>query len=377
MIQRLLRGRFLYLVFGALLAASYLSAWTRSLQHPGVPAGIVRAPTRGLPAPHREAVRQAGVPGEPPGREAASRSLEWWPRELDLSTLRQLTVREPLLAAALWILMMGAAGLAVAGVALSVWVVWSGRIRSLWRFTSLRLPAWSFGELGRITLLVLMMAGFLPLIRYPPLSHWMGGGDLDVHLRLIVSMLLLDVFAILTIVAFAQGKGTSVWRALGLSSRTWAASMAVGFRSYIAVFPWMFFLLFVVVEGARTMGFKPPIEPIQELIFQEGRPVVLGLTALLACVIGPAAEELFFRGVVYTAIRRRTSWMVAMFTSGTLFALMHANLVGFPSLLVLGCLLGHVYERTGTLASSLAVHVAHNAFLLSIALVLRRLVAVG
>ncbi len=429
MIQRLLRGRFLYLVLGALLVASYVSVWTRSLHHPAVPDRIVRAPTTDLravrgeprghppspeapplgsplrsrrfearsaekgfrPIPRRtasgswsrdpEPKRGTGVPegatGLPVGLHAAEgQPLEWWPTGLTLVTLRQLTVRAPLLMAALWILTLCAVGLAIAGVALSVWAVWTGRIRSVWRFASPRLPAWSFGELGRITLLMLIMTGFLPLVRQPSLSRWMGG-EVDAHLRLTASMLFLDVFAILTIVAFAQGKGTSMWRALGLSSRKWAASMAVGSRSYVAVFPWMFLLLFVVVEWTRAMGFTPPIEPIQELIFQDDRPVVLGLTALLACVVGPVAEEFFFRGVIYTAIRRRTSWLVAMFASSALFALMHANLVGFPSLFMLGCLLGYLYERTGTLAGSLAVHVAHNTLLLSIALVLRQLTVVG
>ena len=64
-----------------------------------------------------------------------------------------------------------------------------------------------------------------------------------------------------------------------------------------------------------------------------------------------------------------------MLISGALFALVHSNAVGFLPIMVLGCLLAHLYERTGSLASPLAIHVLHNTFLMSTALVFRQLTA--
>lgn len=342
--QRLLRGRLLYVVLGLLVVGAYaVRLWLH-------------------PAPHHDVVPPVATEG----------SLEWWPTPLDLATVQAITERQPFLKAALGLMGVGLASLALGGVALLLWSLGTGRIRSVWRFPTHRLPSWSFGELARITLLVVFLAGLLPLMFLAVPAH-AGGLGVDPHLRITVSMILLDGGAILAMVAFAAGKGSS-WRdALGLSRGAIAPSMATGLRGYVAVFPWLFVVLFLTVAAMRSLGLKPPIEPMQKLIFQEDRPLVLGLTVLLACVIGPVAEELFFRGIVYTAIRRRTSWVVAVPLSGATFALLHGNLAGFPSILVLGCLLANLYERTGTLVASLGIHVLHNTLLMGTALLIRQL----
>ena len=103
--------------------------------------------------------------------------------------------------------------------------------------------------------------------------------------------------------------------------------------------------------------------------------MVLALTLVLACGIGPIAEECFFRGVVYAALRRRTSRIVAILASGAIFALIHTNPVGFLPIMVLGCVLAYLYERTGSLASPLAIHILHNTFLMAMAMIFRRLTA--
>lgn len=136
----------------------------------------------------------------------------------------------------------------------------------------------------------------------------------------------------------------------------------------------MFALLIGTVELVRRFGLQPPIEPIQELVFNEDRPSVLALTVALACVVGPVTEELFFRGVLYAAIRQRTSRLVSMLASGAIFSLIHTNPIGFLPIMLLGCLLAYVYERTGSLIGPLAVHMFHNTLLMSLALVFRRLV---
>jgi membrane protease YdiL (CAAX protease family) len=138
------------------------------------------------------------------------------------------------------------------------------------------------------------------------------------------------------------------------------------------MFPWLFIALWLTVEAARALGVEPPVEPIQELVFQEDRTAVLALTALLACLVGPVAEECFFRGVVFAALRRRVSRAAAMGVSAGAFALLHGNPIGFPSIWLLGCLLAYLYERTGSLAAPLAVHVLHNTLLMSTALMVRR-----
>ena len=100
---------------------------------------------------------------------------------------------------------------------------------------------------------------------------------------------------------------------------------------------------------------------------------MVGLLVVLSCVIGPIAEELFFRGVLFAAARQHLSRGWAILASGAAFSLIHTNPVGFLPILVIGSLLAYLYERTGSLAAPIAVHMLHNTFLMSIGLIVRRL----
>ena len=351
---RLLRGWVLYVILGLLVVLVY--AWSRAM-------------TRAVSINALVTHEGPSVVLEQPSEE----TLRWFPDELKFEELPRLMTQQPFLGVALLVMTAGALGLALGGCGLTFWGIWTRRARAVWRFPSHALPSWSFGELGRIVFLTVVIAILLPPVVVAISSVGHRPAALDAHLRITVSMLVLDLGAILLVAAFAVGKGPSVWETFGLSRRTLLPSLAMGAYSYVTMFPWLFAVLFLAVEVTHALGLKPPIEPIQELLFQEDRPLVLGLTTVLACVVGPVAEECFFRGVVFSALRRRTSRAAAMLISGGAFALLHGNPLGFPSILLLGCLLAYLYERTGSLASSLSVHILHNTFLMSAALLVRRL----
>ena len=373
MIQALLRSRWIYVFAGLLVVVFYVSShWLKlpndELEH-HLESSIPSATPfeRGPSTP--PAVSSPKSPA--PQAKAGEQGVEWWPQELDRAGFERLATRHPRLALLLSLLTFGAGVLGLAGLVIGVLGVWRGRLSSIWRFSSQSLPAWSFGDVGRLLVITLLVAATLPLI-YLMMGLSRESAGFDAHLRISVSMLILDLIVIGAILLFAAGKGYALGDLFGRDRRHVASAMTTGLRSYLVMFPWLFVILAVVVEVARAVGWKMPVEPIQELVFQESRPVVLGLTALLACVVGPAAEELFFRGVVYTAIRRKTPRFVAMLISGVAFALLHANPVGFLSIMLLGCLLAYLYERTGSLASSLAVHILHNTLLMTTALVFRQ-----
>lgn len=353
MMHQVLRGWLLYVVFILGVVALYLRAQPL------------------LVTEHALMSHQA--PSSPAGARE-DEGMDEWTGVIDPATLQQLIRREPGRFALFIVPSVLAVLVGLAGLVLSARALARGGLRSLWRFAPKPLPAWTFGELARIILLILVMTALLPFL-YVPLAHWQGFDPADLHLRLTVSMVALDLFAVVVILAFASGKGPSLRRTLGVTRPAAWRAVRVGLRSYITAFPWIFLTLFATVEIARAFGIKPPMEPIQELVFREGRPLVVGLTVLLACVVGPLAEELFFRGAVYPVIRRRSHWIAAMLVSAAAFAALHTNLMGFPSIWLLGCLLAYLYERTGSLAASLAVHVVHNTLLMAMALSFRHLMA--
>lgn len=346
MIQRILRGRWLYLLLAAIVMVIY---------------------ARGLPA-------TAPVTMDEPVHPALleQESVELWPKELDAEGLKSATDRHPALGVMLTLLTMIMGGLIAGGLAYSWWHVLGGRVRSIWNFTSKRLPAWTFAELGRIVALMIIAFSLLPLLRFAPAAERLGLSPSSL-IWIPLSMLFLDVFLIVAILAFASGKGAPVMQMVGLSTKRPGQVIAEAFKGYLVIFPALFVLLFLTVEIIRFFNLKPPLEPIQLLLFQQRDPAVIVLLALLSCVIAPVAEELFFRAVLFTAIRQRASKGLAIFLSGAAFALVHTNLVGFLPILLIGMYLSYIYERTGSLLASIAVHIAHNSFLLALGLVVRRL----
>ena len=348
MIQRLLRGRGFYLFLGVLILFLYL----RTMSGGGL-----------QPLDVDQALQ-------------STQSADWLLDVPDTSTLRRAAANHQSLGLALAVLIMLMGGMAIAGCVLTVRGLSKTRRSSFWHFRNPPLLHWSFGELGRITFLAVAVALLLPFVRLALLA-FAPSWNLDQNLWILVAMLLLDVFVIVTILAFTVGKHQSTWSMLGRSLRSLQDAVRIGLRSYVTVFPWLVLLLLVISEVARDLGFQPPLEPIHRLLFLEQRPAVLWLTGVLACLIGPIAEEFFFRGVVYATIRSRSPRFIAMLISGGLFAVTHTNVMGFLPIGVLGCLLAYLYERTGSLASSITVHVFHNTLLLTLAMVFRHLMPAG
>lgn len=91
---------------------------------------------------------------------------------------------------------------------------------------------------------------------------------------------------------------------------------------------------------------------------------------LVAGLIGPAAEEVYFRGVIYGFFRR---WGIAaaMAGSGVLFVAAHTAGAGqIPVTQIVGALVfAAAYEITGSLVAPITVHVLGNLALMGISLV--------
>lgn len=80
---------------------------------------------------------------------------------------------------------------------------------------------------------------------------------------------------------------------------------------------------------------------------------------VLLCVLVPIGEEVFFRGFIYTTLRR-WGWVGALILSSVLFAAVHLQVVHFLPILLLGVVLAVLYQRTGSLVASIMVHGVNN-----------------
>jgi membrane protease YdiL (CAAX protease family) len=85
---------------------------------------------------------------------------------------------------------------------------------------------------------------------------------------------------------------------------------------------------------------------------------------LVAAVVPGICEELAFRGLIQTGLRRSFGTNHAIVWGGAMFALLHLNPWNFIGLWTFGALLGYLRERTGSVYPSIAAHIANNSLAL-------------
>ena len=126
-------------------------------------------------------------------------------------------------------------------------------------------------------------------------------------------------------------------------------------------------LVFYVITAAYSPLVPNDVEQevTEDLGADEG---ALGLIAagVMVMVIAPVAEEFFFRGFFYRALRSRFSVAAAASIDGLLFGAIHYNFEGadglllLPPLALLGVIFCLVYEKTGSLFPVIGMHAFNN-----------------
>jgi membrane protease YdiL (CAAX protease family) len=63
---------------------------------------------------------------------------------------------------------------------------------------------------------------------------------------------------------------------------------------------------------------------------------------------------------MYNAAKKAMGVFWAMMLTSAIFSALHTNLAGFLPIMALGMLLTYMYEKTGSLVSSITIHIIHN-----------------
>lgn len=170
----------------------------------------------------------------------------------------------------------------------------------------------------------------------------------------------------------------AVQSAVYLSACAWFAARRPG-RSFSALFAlrktslWLVILavllgVLLYLPAASLAGFVDQLFPLDaaERARREAQLVprsVLHGIALFVVVVGFGvfAEELLFRGALYTGLRPRHSAASAVASTSLLFTITHAEPRFWPSILGISFVLGTVRALGGSLWPALFLHAAFNA----------------
>jgi membrane protease YdiL (CAAX protease family) len=155
--------------------------------------------------------------------------------------------------------------------------------------------------------------------------------------------------------AAASLKGRITGAAFGLVPARLASSAAYVIGGYVA-------FLLLAAAWTAIMGIQDRENVAIDLGTRDSAYALVA-AGFLVCVVAPIAEELFFRGFLFGALRKHGLWLAAL-VSGITFGLVHVSSspIGFiVPLAALGVILALLYERTGSLYPPIALHALNNS----------------
>jgi membrane protease YdiL (CAAX protease family) len=183
---------------------------------------------------------------------------------------------------------------------------------------------------------------------------------LSVAANAVVFGLLPALFAYLGRVQPISGLGLTLPRGSG-----WA----VGLLLAVSLWPWQLWLLSFGNTAAMLE------ERFGNLLRSLGDArQSLGWFVLIVVIVPAILEEVFFRGLLFNALKAKSGAWITIGASAVLFGLSHVMLPGSLGLdrlvpsTALGLILGTVRWRTGSLWPCMIQHVGHNAILLGVGL---------
>jgi membrane protease YdiL (CAAX protease family) len=110
-------------------------------------------------------------------------------------------------------------------------------------------------------------------------------------------------------------------------------------------------------------GEPPEQDLVRDLKETEDLAVLIGF-GVLTCLIAPIAEEVFFRGFLFSVLASRIGVLWGALVTGGIFGLIHLSgspPLGVAVLVAFGALLCVVYWKTGSLIPCMALHALNNA----------------
>ncbi len=126
-------------------------------------------------------------------------------------------------------------------------------------------------------------------------------------------------------------------------------TLGIALISYIIVMIISIVMLMILpVQPSETRG---------DLVMGGG---VLWIGILVGSILVPIAEELFFRGFLFTTLRKRTNFWISAILSAVCFGLVHGDPIAIIYAFVLGLIFAATYERSKSIYISILLHMLIN-----------------
>lgn len=186
-----------------------------------------------------------------------------------------------------------------------------------------------------------------------PLSH---AADLATAISVFITSALLEGIFLLPPLYHAlrtRPRGTSRWQGI----------QALGFRGFpvaraalLFILGFLAYLAFSQLYGLLNISTNADALRRQTLY----APYTTAATLLVAVIVAPFCEEIFFRGYVFPAVARALPIWAAILVTALFFGVVHADLGSFVPLVAIGIVLAILRWRTTSLWPGMLFHALNN-----------------
>ncbi|GAG42618.1 unnamed protein product, partial [marine sediment metagenome] len=187
-------------------------------------------------------------------------------------------------------------------------------------------PAWTIGEVLKIVILAFTFSyifyiglgffiGFLESVAQTEFEFYKNE-----NFRMVFDTIVLDFFVFMVILWAVRILHKKRLASLGFAKKNMAKNVLYGAAGYVGIIPVIFVIGILVYFVLSALKLKPPPQPIVGLFLTEKNVALIVVSAAIAALVGPVIEELFFRGVMYNAVKRKLGVFWAIFITSVLFS---------------------------------------------------------
>lgn len=154
------------------------------------------------------------------------------------------------------------------------------------------------------------------------------------------------------------------------SPSTWRQALrAFGFKGFNVVQALVLIIVFIIVilavdnlyQYVITL-FHLNLQTNDQVLLDRSKsaPYTTYATLLVAVIVAPFCEEIFFRGFVFMGMSKAMPVWLAVIASAFIFAFAHADLGSFAVLFIIGIALAFLRWRTHSLWPGILLHMLNN-----------------
>ena len=175
-------------------------------------------------------------------------------------------------------------------------------------------------------------------------------------LTALIVTLIVDVVALALVPIFVLGGYYRSLPALGLRRPTmgavgWAVT-GLGL-AYVTLGIYAIFVDLINVDALE------PVSTINDDVIYEHIHLVV-LTGILAVIVAPVTEEIFYRGFLVGGLARRWGVPAGIVLSSALFSVVHLDVGSLIPFAIIGIIFASIYVRSGHLSAAIYAHFLFN-----------------